>query len=228
MEKRQLFDENGNIKPFDVTEFDMVTQCLLRSGRDGNRRTQECKVLDAKYNNREALVLGLISGDIELLRMEPDDTLELRMFKGNKAYCIEIGNKSSDVSDEWCFFTALPDEGKRFAIDNFADVTDEWCWSCLKEENVGGVLDWDTFVSKYMVNVERGLEVTLEPNMDINLQIDEASFIFNDDNDLMGIAMGIADGEDGPFKLSSDMVDESTMGKVKDIVEYRRRQVMGK
>lgn len=228
MEKRQLFDENGNIKPFEVTEFDTVTQCLLRAGRDGNHHTQECKVLDAKYNNRETLVIGLISGDIELLQMEPDDILELRMFKGDKAYCIEIGNKSSDVSDEWCFFTALPDEGKRFAIDNLADVTAEWCWSCLKEENVGSVLDWDTFVSKYMVNVERGLEVKLEPNVDINLQIDEESFVFNDDNDLMGIAMGIADEGDNPFKLSNDLVNESTMEKVKDIVEYRRRQVMGK
>lgn len=227
MNKRQLFDENGNIKPFGVTEFDTVTQCLLHADDDGNPRTYECKALDGKYNTREALVAGLISGDIELLRMEPGDTLELRMFKGDKAYCIEIGNKSSDVSDEWCCFTALPDEGKRFAIERLADVTCEWCWSCLKEENAGCVLDWDTFVSKYMANVERGLEITLKSDIGANRQIDEESFIFSTGNDLMDIAAGIA-GEEVTIKASDGVIDSSTMDKVKDIAEYRRKQVMGK
>lgn len=227
MNKRQLFDENGNIKPFEVTKFDAVTQCLLHADGDGNPRTYECKVLDNKYTNRAALVTGLISGEIELLQMGPGDTLELRMFKGDKAYCIEIGNKSSDVSDEWCFFTALPDEGKRFAIENLADVTCEWCWSYLKEENAGCVLDWDTFVSKYMVNVESGLEITLKRDLGANRQIDEASFIFSTDNSLMGIAEGIAD-EEVSIKASDGVIDPSTIDKVKDIVEYRRKQVMGK
>lgn len=223
MKKRQLFDENGNITPFEVTEFDTVTQCLLHADGDGNSRTYECEALDGKYNNREALVVGLISGDIELLRMEPGDTLELRMFKGDKAYCIEIGNKSSDVSDEWCFFTALPDEGKRFAIENLADVTGAWCWSYLKEENAGCVLDWDIFVSKYMVNVERGLEITLKPDVGANRQIDEASFIFSTGNDLMDIAEGIT-GEEVTIKSSDGVIDQSTMDKVKDIVESKRAQ----
>lgn len=227
MDKRQLLDESGNIKPFKVTKFDTITQCLLRADDDGNLRTYKCNALDGKYNNKEALVIGLISGDIELLQMEPGDTLELRMFSGDKAYCIEIGNKSSDVSDEWCFFTALPDEGKRFAIENLADVTCEWCWSWLKEKDAGCVLDWDTFVSKYMVNVERGLEITLKPDIGANRQIDEASFVFSTSNDLMDIAEGIA-GEEVMIKASDGVIDSSTMDKVKDIVEYRRKQVMGK
>lgn len=224
MKKRQLFNENGTIKPFEVTEFDAVTQCLLcATGDDRNCRTYECGVLSEKYNSREALVAGLISGEIELLQMKPGDTLELRMIKGDKAYCIEIGNKSSDVSDEWCFFTALPDEGKRFAIENLADVTCEWCWSYLKEEDAGRVLDWDTFVSKYMVNVERGLEITFNPNEFVNAQIDEASFIFNTGNNLLDIADGIA-GEEVDIRVTDEVLNPSTIDKVKDIVESKREQ----
>ena len=142
--------------------------------------TKKKVVLPNAYDTKESLVLGFLAEAFNLPVLEPGEVLEMRIVKDTTAYCIELCNKTSDISDEWVFFNALPDEGKKLAIESLADVAIVWAGVSCSEECEDHELTWEEFYKGHLHQICRGFEVKfpLGSTIDeINRIVDETVWI---------------------------------------------------